>query len=96
MLVKLIERSNGGCYFIAAKFVDRSCQATPQLSWCCRYLDWNGLESFCFKRSGEWCAPLLLSGLRLARGEKDGNCYVSPWRSVNKSIYARDLRWNLA
>jgi hypothetical protein len=28
MLVKLIERPNGGCYFIAAKFVDRSCQGT--------------------------------------------------------------------
>ncbi len=81
---------------MAAKFVDRPCQGTPQLSWCCRYLDWNGLESFCFKRSGERCAPLLLSGLRLARGEKDGNCYVSPWRSVNKGIYARDLQWNLA
>ena len=76
MLVKLIERSNGGCYFIAAKFVDRSSQGTRQLRWCCRYLDWNGLESFCLKRSGEWCAPLLLSGLRLVRGEKDGNCYV--------------------
>ena len=76
MLVKLIERSNGGCYFIAAKFADRACPGTPQLRWCCRYLDWKGLESFCFKRSREWCAPLLLSGLRRARGETDGSCYV--------------------
>ena len=44
MLVMLIERSNGGCYFIAAKFADRACQGTPQLSWCCRYHNWNGLE----------------------------------------------------
>lgn len=51
MLVKRIERSNGGCYFIAAKFADRACPGTPQLSWCCRYLDWKGLESFCFKQS---------------------------------------------
>lgn len=29
MLVMLIERSNGRCYFIAANFVDRSCQGTP-------------------------------------------------------------------
>jgi hypothetical protein len=96
MLVKLIERSNGGCYFIAAKFADRACQGTPQLSWCCRYHDWNGLELFCFTRSEGRCAPLLDSGLRLARGENDGNCYVSSGRSVNKSMYARDLRWDLA
>ena len=96
MLVKLIERSNEGCYFIPFKFADRCCQGTPRLSWRCRYLDRNGLESFCFKRSREWSALVLLSDLRLARCEKDRNCHVSPRISVNKSIYARDLQWDLA
>lgn len=44
MVVKRIERSTGGCYFIAAKFVDRSCQVILRLSWCCRSLTENGLE----------------------------------------------------
>jgi hypothetical protein len=96
MVVKRIERSKGGCYFIAAKFVDRSCQVILRLSWCCRSLTENGLESFCFKWSREWSALRLLSALRKAWGEKDRNCHVSPRRSVNKSIYARDLRWDLA
>ena len=98
MVVKRIERSKGGCYFIAAKFVDRSCQVILRLSWCCRSLTENGLESFCFKWSREWSALGLLSALRKAWGEKDRNCHVSPRRSrsVNKSIYARDLRWDLA
>jgi len=64
MLREFIDRSNGGYYFIAAKFYDRSCQGTPRFSWRCRYLDRNGLESFCFKRSRESCALVLLSDLR--------------------------------
>ena len=96
MLVKLIERSNGGCYFIAAKFVDRSCQGTPRLSSCCRYLDKNSLESFCLNWSREWFVLRLLAGLRQARGAKDRICHALPKRSVNKSIYARELRWDLA
>jgi hypothetical protein len=91
MLVKLIERSNGGYYSIAAKFVDRSCQGTPRLSCGCRYLDKNGLESFCFNWSREWFVVQLLAGLRQARSAGYRICHVSPRRSVNKSIYARDL-----
>jgi hypothetical protein len=56
MLGRLIERSNGRCYFIAAEFVDRSCQITPRLNWRCRHLDQNGLESFYSKRSKKWGA----------------------------------------
>jgi hypothetical protein len=96
MLVKLIERSNGRCYFVAAKFVDRSCQGTPWLSCGCRYLDRNGLEPFCFNWSREWFALRLLAGLRQAPSAGDRICHVSPRRSVNKSVYARDLRSDLA
>ena len=96
MLVKLMERSNGGGYFVAAKFVDRSCQGTPRLGGCCRSLDKNGLESFGLKWSREWFVLRLLAGLPQARGATDRSCYALPKRSVNKSIYARELRWDLA
>src|SRR5271165_334070 len=44
---------------------------------------------FCRK----WSRGKLFFFLRFSPGEKDGNCYVTPWRSVNKSTYERDLQW---
>jgi hypothetical protein len=87
MLGKLIDRSNGGCYFIAAKLLIDPASELPRADVVDTSTEtvWS---RFAASRRG---MMFLLAVLRFAPSRKDGNRYASPRKGVNSNILCERL-----
>jgi hypothetical protein len=78
MLGELIDRSNGGCYFIAAKLLIDPASELPRADVVDTSTE-TAWSRFAASRRGDVSSSVL----RFAPSRKDGNCYASPWKGVN-------------
>jgi hypothetical protein len=78
MLGKLIDRSNGGCYFIAANLLIDPASELPRAD----VVD-TSAETVWSRFAASRRGMMFLLRSFVASSRKDGNCYASPWKGVN-------------